>query len=96
MGEASVRNASNIKIALEDYGQALGQVINWNKSVIYFININVSKQNKIKKIIGCEVGSLPGSYLGLPLCLDPPESFWSLLIDKIHMKLAGWRGSHLH
>ena len=34
MGEASVRNARNIKKALEDYGQASGQIINWNKSVI--------------------------------------------------------------
>ena len=40
MGEALVRNARNIKNALEDYGQASGQIINWNKSVIYFINVN--------------------------------------------------------
>ena len=43
MVEASVRNARNVKMAMEDYGQALGQVINWNKSVIYFINVNVSR-----------------------------------------------------
>ena len=40
MGEASVRNVRNIKKALEDYGQALGQIINWRKSVIYFVNVN--------------------------------------------------------
>ena len=28
MGEASIRNARNIKRALEDYGQALGKIIN--------------------------------------------------------------------
>ena len=50
MGEASVRNARNIKRALEDYGKALGQVINWKKSVIYFINVNVTRHNKIKNI----------------------------------------------
>ena len=95
MGEASVRNARNIKRALKDYGQAMGQMINWNKSVIYFINVNVPRQNKIKKIMGCEIGSLLGSYLGLPLGLDPPKSFWSSLIDKIHMKLVRWKGSLL-
>ena len=75
MGEALVRNARNIKRALEDYGQASGQIINWNKSVIYFINVNVSRQNKIKNIMRCEIGSLPSSCLGLPLGLDPPKSF---------------------
>ena len=95
MGEASVRNARNIKNALEDYGQASGQTINQNKSVIYFINVNDNRQNKIKRIIGCEIGTLPSSYLGLPLCMDPPEIFWSSLIDKIHSKLAGWKGSLL-
>ena len=52
MGEASIRNAKNIKKALEDYGQASGQIINWNKSVIYFINVNDNRHNKIKRIIG--------------------------------------------
>lgn len=45
--------------------------------------------------MGCEVGSLLGSSLGLPLCLDPPKSFWSSLIDKIHTKLVGWKGALL-
>ena len=40
MGEASVRNARNIKMALKDYGKSLGQIINWSKRVIYFVNMN--------------------------------------------------------
>ena len=75
MRKALVRNARSIKEALEDYGQASGQIINWNKSVIYFINVNDNRQNKIKRIIGYEIGTLSGSYLGLPLFLDPPEIF---------------------
>ena len=50
---------------------------------------------KKKKIISCEIGSLLGSYLGLPLGLSAPNSFWNSLIDKIHLKLAGWKGSLL-
>lgn len=75
MGEASVRNVRNIKKALSDYGMATSQIINWSKSVIYFINVSEARQNKIKKIIGCESGSLPRTYLGLPLGLTPPDSF---------------------
>ena len=95
MGEALVRNARNIKRALEDYEKALGQFINWDKSLIYFINVNVSRKNKIKNIMGCEIGSLPSSYLGLPLGLNPLEIFWSSLIKKIQLKLVGWKGSLL-
>ena len=75
MGEAFVRNARNIKKALEDYGHASGQIINWNKSVIYFINVNDNRKNKIKRIIGCQIGTLLGSYLGLSLYLDPLDIF---------------------
>ena len=95
MGEASVRNARNIKKALIDYGEATGQSINWHKGVIYFINVSEVRQSKIKWIIGYQSGSLPGTYLGLPLGLTPPDSFWNSLIDKIHLKLAGWKGSFL-
>ena len=70
-----MKNARNIKKALVDYGNAIGQIINWNKSLNYFMNINVERQMKIKKIIGYEIGSLPGSYLRLPLGLSPPNSF---------------------
>ena len=90
MGEASVKNARNIKKALEDCGHAMRHIINWNKISIFSINVNVKRQAKIQRIMGCEVGILLESYLGLPLYLDPPKSFWSSLIDKIHTKLAGW------
>lgn len=95
MGESLVRDARNIKNTFEDYGKASSQIINWNKSVIYFINVNDNRKNKIKRVIGCEVGTSPGSYLGFPLCMEPPEFFWSPLVDKIHSKLVGWKGSLL-
>ena len=95
MGEALVKNARTLEKALVDYGSATGQLINWNKSLIYFINVNMERQMKIKKIIGYEIGSLPNSYLGLPMGLSPPNSFWNSLIDKIHSKLEGWKGSLL-
>lgn len=45
--------------------------------------------------MGCEMGYLSDSYLGLPLCLDPPDSFWSSMIDKFHKNLASWKGTLL-
>ena len=95
MGEASIKNAKIIKKALNDYGQATGQLINWNKSSIYFINVNLKRQENIRRIMGCEVGITLGTYLRLPLYLEPPDSFWSSLVHKLHSKLVGWKGSLL-
>ena len=47
MGEALIKNAKIIKKALNDYGQAIGHFINWNKSSIYFINVIPKRQEKI-------------------------------------------------
>lgn len=60
------------------------------------MNVNMERQLKIKKIIGYEIGSLPDSYLGLPMGLSPPNNFWNSLIEKIHSKLEGWKGSLLN
>lgn len=49
-------------------------------------------QRKMADILGCAIGNLPSIYLGLPMGLKPPNSFWNSLIDKFNRKLAGWKG----
>ncbi|XP_059068591.1 uncharacterized protein LOC131859080 [Cryptomeria japonica] len=95
MGKASVQDSGSLNKALDSYGIAIGQLINWSKSFVYFINTLERRQIKISKILGCQLGNLPASYLGLPLCQDPPDTFWGALVDKFHKKLAGWKGSLL-
>ena len=92
MGKAEMKEARNQKQAINLYSSASGQLVNWNKSVVYFINTPIQRQNKIAKILGCSIWSLPSSYLGLPLGLKIPDSFWENLINKISKKLAGWKG----
>lgn len=95
MGYSSVREAEAFKTALNSYALATGQQVNWDKSTIYFMNTLVLRQQKIAKIIGCKVDMVPSTYLGLPLGLTPPNSFWNMIIDKFNKKLAGWKGSIL-
>ena len=45
--------------------------------------------------MGCGVGSLPSTYLGLPLGSSPPESFWNGILDRFNRKMAGWKGVFL-
>lgn len=75
LGKAEVREARNLKKALNLYSSASSQLINWTKSSLYFINTPVSRQSKIAKILGCSIGSFPCIYLGLPLGLNPSDSF---------------------
>lgn len=44
----------------------------------------------------CEVGSLPTSYLGMPLSITGVfKSLWNPVIERIERKLASWRARYL-
>lgn len=63
------------------------------KSMIFFLNTPERRAHRIVGILQCYVGSLPSTYLGLPLGANSShDSFWSGLIDKFNAKLAGWKG----
>ena len=95
MGKSEVREARNVKHAINCYSAASGQLVNWSKSAVFFLNTPLPRQLKIAKILGCSIGALPSSYLGLPLGLKAPDSFWEVLINKFSKKLAGWKGNFL-
>ncbi|XP_057850689.1 uncharacterized protein LOC131061171 [Cryptomeria japonica] len=95
MGNSSVKDSRSLKKALDRYGSATGQLINWSNSFVYFINTPERRQTKISAILGSQIGNLPASYLGLSLFQVPPDTFRGALVDKVHKKLAGWKGSLL-
>lgn len=86
MGKSSVKDSRSLKKALDSYGIATGQLINWTKSFVYFIKTLKRRQIKISNILGCQLGNLHASYLGLLLCQVPPDTFWGALADKFHRK----------
>lgn len=95
MGKASVSEGKNLKQLLDKYGRASGQLTNNKKSSLFFFNTPVHRQIKIARILGCRVDSLPATYLGLPLSLKPPNSFWLSLVERFSKKLVGWKGALL-
>lgn len=70
-------------------------MINWDKSLIYFINTPEARQRKIARILRCGVGLLPSSYLGLPLGSTPLDSFWNGILDRFSKNMVGWKGTSL-
>ena len=53
------------------------------------------QQTKIANILGCSIGSFPSTYIGLPLGLSTPNSFWEDIIKNYSKKLVGWKGNLL-
>ncbi len=94
-GEASIREAKAMKETLNTYSSGSRQLINWDKSSIFFINTLKERQQRISRILGCQVGKLPSTYLGLPLGLTPSDSFWNGIMDRFNKKLVGWKGATL-
>ena len=46
---------------------ALGLRINWSKSAIFGFAMDGNRINVLASTLGCQVGALPTTYLGLPL-----------------------------
>ena len=69
---ASVEQATTIKGILSDYAASIGLNINFHKSTLIPINCDPDCYNAIASIFDCTVGSMPFTYLGLPLGITKP------------------------
>lgn len=66
VNEDQLRNVKATLLCLE---AVLGLTVNFFKSELIGIRAEESVLCKYADILGCRVGGLPVSYLGLPLCL---------------------------
>jgi hypothetical protein len=87
--EACPRQLFFLKAMLNSFADSTGLHVNYNKSNIYPINVSEQKMAVLANTFHCKVGSLPFTYLGLPLGLRKPnlEAFLPL-IQKIERRLA--------
>ena len=50
----------------------------------------------LAEILGCRIGSLPMTYLGMPLgASHKSPTIWNLILEKIECKLVGWKKMYL-
>jgi retron-type reverse transcriptase len=69
---ASVDQISTMKTILQTYAACTGLKINFNKTQLITINISNEEANSLAKTIGCQVTSMPFTYLGLPMGTTKP------------------------
>ena len=56
----------------------------------------VNNVHALAEVLGCRVGALPMTYLGMPLgAPHKSPSIWNLILEKIEWKLAGWKKLYL-
>ncbi|XP_019234325.1 PREDICTED: uncharacterized protein LOC109214820 [Nicotiana attenuata] len=68
-----------------------GLHINMLKSVLYPVNA-VPNLRELADILGCNIGSLPATYLGLPLGAKfKSTEAWNGVIEKFEKRLASWQ-----
>lgn len=84
-------------IGLSDYGVMSGQMVNPEKSHIYFgKGVSSAMSRRITRCLGFIAGALPFIYLGVPIFVGRPVSnFFIDSRDKIINKFSAWQGLHL-
>ena len=56
----------------------------------------VNNVHALAEILGCRIGSLPMTYLDMPLgASHKSPSVWNPILEKINRKLAGWKKLYL-
>jgi hypothetical protein len=83
----------NLKCVLMWYEQISGMRINFHKSELVPLNIELSEAHRLAHVFSCPLGTFPIKYLGVPLHYENlNREDIQPLVDKILKKIAGWRG----
>jgi hypothetical protein len=80
-----------LKDLLETYASSTGLKVNFSKSSMIPINMSSERATLLALAIGCAIGAMPFTYLGLPMGTTRPtvEEYFPLL-NKIGRKMMGF------
>ena len=91
--EHDLAKTRNMKLVLCLFEQLSGLKINFHKSELFCFGRAKEEQQAYKELFGCELGSLPFTYLGIPIHhrkLTSKE--WKSIEDRFEKKLSCWKG----
>lgn len=93
---AQEEQVKNVLAILRCFEVVFGLNVNLAKSTMIGISVEEHLLDGLADILGCKVGSLPTSYLGLPLCIgSASKPLWSPVVEKVELKLASWKAKCL-
>ncbi|GKE16007.1 putative RNA-directed DNA polymerase, eukaryota, reverse transcriptase zinc-binding domain protein [Tanacetum coccineum] len=81
----------NITHSLHSFYLASGLKLNISKSNLYGVGISEEDLQSMAQMAGCQAGSFPFSYLGLPIGKNMRfKTIWNTIVDKFKAKLSSF------
>jgi hypothetical protein len=88
--------AQNIKLLLSAFEQMSGLKINFHKSELFYFGQSKVDESQYAKLFGCQIGSYPFRYLGIPMHFRKlSNKDWEKIEERIEKKLSSWKGKYL-
>jgi len=85
------RTLFNLKGILRPFSDSTGLHVNFSKSFLVPINMSSSRAQHLANTFGCHLGSMPFTYLGLPLGTTKPSvQDFSPLLNRIERRMSGF------
>ncbi|KAH1129370.1 hypothetical protein J1N35_000748 [Gossypium stocksii] len=91
-GDASEEGAHIVRNLILEYEQVSGQMMNFDKSLIYFsANVEANVQEIVTGILGVRIATNPEKYLGLPMMVGRKKRWgFAHFIDRFRKRIEGW------
>ncbi|XP_059310845.1 uncharacterized protein LOC132062256 [Lycium ferocissimum] len=91
--EASMQSASEVQRILQDYARCSDQLINTDKSTVFFRkNIECQEREEICAMLGNMKICTNGMYLGLPAVVGRSKNeILGFIKDRVGTKIKGWK-----
>jgi hypothetical protein len=87
--EACPAQLTHLKELLQTFSASTGLKVNYNKSMMVPLNITQDNLELLANVFGCQQGSLPFTYLGLPMGTSRPKIEHFLpVMQKIERRLS--------
>ena len=95
MCDADPEQLMYLRLVMTRFEATTGLRVNMAKSEIVPVG-EVENIRVLADILSCRIGSLPMSYLGMPLgSASKSISIWNPIIEKMERRLAGWKRLYL-
>ncbi|GKC07706.1 RNA-directed DNA polymerase, eukaryota, reverse transcriptase zinc-binding domain protein [Tanacetum coccineum] len=92
----NTNDMKNIVRTLNSFYMASGLKINISKSNVYGVGVSKENLEAMSTLTGCLAGSLPFTYLGLPIGKNMKlTDSWCVMVDKFKSELSSWKANLL-
>ena len=89
--KADLAEVRHLKTLLDTFAESTSLKVNYHKSSIIPINVQDGDVNALATALGCQVASMPFTYLGLPMGTTKPRmEDLTPLMDRVERKLSAF------